>query len=1246
MSLYLWKIRLKWGVVILGFIAFTLITLWGSALAEDKAKPVAESTLMPSSFLDQSTFKVLSEGTAPLGGDEDVAETSMILYPTTDNSSLLMQKPELPSESNFLPSDEGEIINESEEPPPASFDEAVSENNSRNTFERDNFLGSLAENPTVDMDNDFGNFSGIPVIRASQLFAAYWEPDTEVVISQGNHLDFFSNIYGTKLMTNEYFLLGSGEVAYCADQEALPPEDTVYNGSVLDDENYMKSITAVILAGYPYETRGLSALDARYATATAIHWLENYWFGNTEGWNYQIRQQTSAPGHEAALAMALDLFEIGVTQKVPACTLQLAVGSSWSKNVESGELEIQVAVSETETACWTLAAPAGTGFNTPEGLKTSYTGVGNQSLTLILASLADFQAGSKRISGIPQTDRDRSNVRIFAANGNFQVMAAVKPTIIDQAPITELLPNSYGSFRIHKQYKDYQEGVFPEAEALYQVWSKSESNSFTEAQTRWEIKTDKNGYSPIISDVPPGEYYLKQIASGATTEGNNIITVDIQTHTLTVLPEERTDKSFTNLLMGSLVIEKWLLTAEGTRIVEVGADFEIWHQSFDTFEAAKLAGHGYQLTTNAKGEIRLDYLPLAGAYFIRQTGSADEAISIHSKIETIICATGNISKITLENKERTGYFEIAKLADWTHELSMPEEEVVFQLYRLPVDKADAFDPLDYDRAAVLQRAELITDTGGKAISGPLLLGRYIVRQITTTPSHKKVADFVIEIQEENQVVTRSITNEPITGKIHIRKYRTEADETGTLLPEAGAEFAIYPAKYADWSAAKSELVEGSSTFYAFTDYLISDEFGELYSEPMPYGTYRIEQIVAPDPNYALVLPWIVEITQDQQVYEYLRNDRKIPFYLQLLKSDQETKIPVSQAKFQLYQSADSQGEFKAPKQITLGEQESWSTDVNGIISWDNLPLEIGEYYLLEVEAPSGYMKIEAPINFSITGWADDRTFVLNNHFVKRIEVENEPIKLIVEIKKRDSFNQMDLEGALFHVIDSKNALIAAIITDKKGEGKSPPLPWDNYSIVEISAPSGYITDTNVYPIPLEGLSSSGALRVFRFESINQPTEFQILKMDASTGQPLPGANFILKNTEGKVISFSKQGEVWFADPEGGETELISNQEGLISCLRLPVGTYYIEESLAPRGYLLDDEAKLLEINNESQRQNPIIQFQNKPKTVLVKTGERENVFLSLMCMIVGFILLISYLWLPPKFLAVSFSLFLKKNRHL
>ncbi len=100
-----------------------------------------------------------------------------------------------------------------------------------------------------------------------------WTPPANVTINKAADAAYFKRADGSDLQAGFYYIAGTNEIAYCVDADATGPGGNTYslNDSAITNSGYLYGIQAVLQHGYPYQTGGLSADDARYATQAAIH---------------------------------------------------------------------------------------------------------------------------------------------------------------------------------------------------------------------------------------------------------------------------------------------------------------------------------------------------------------------------------------------------------------------------------------------------------------------------------------------------------------------------------------------------------------------------------------------------------------------------------------------------------------------------------------------------------------------------------------------------------------------------------------------------------------------------------------------------------------------------------------------------------------------------------------------------------------------------------------------------------------
>lgn len=184
-----------------------------------------------------------------------------------------------------------------------------------------------------------------------------------------------------------------------------------------------------------------------------------------------------------------------------------------------------------------------------------------------------------------------------------------------------------------------------------------------------------------------------------------------------------------------------------------------------------------------------------------------------------------------------------------------------------------------------------------------------------------------------------------------------------------------------------------------------------------------------------------------------------------------------------------------------------------------------------------------------------------------------------------------LEGAVYGIY-SDGVQVDTITTDKNGYAKSSILPVGNYTVKEITASTGYDLDENTYNVTIV---KDQTVRANSNETPgNDPIGIEVVKNDAETkGMPqgdatLEGAEFTVKYYDGYYTKddLPKKAtrtwviatkEVTYSTGKKGYVARLSNSNKVSGDnfytdengdITLPLGTISIEETKAPKGYLL------------------------------------------------------------------------------
>ena len=490
-----------------------------------------------------------------------------------------------------------------------------------------------------------------------------------------------------------------------------------------------------------------------------------------------------------------------------------------------------------------------------------------------------------------------------------------------------------------------------------------------------------------------------------------------------------------------------------------------------------------------------------------------------------------------------------------------------------------------------------TDANGQFITKYYVCGDdWIIREIT--PSEGYLLDstvYPIGAEAKNYTVeynttANDVTEQIIKGRIAIIKH-TDDGETQLETPETGAKFAVFLKAAGFYDNAKASE----------RDYLICDENGYAVTKDLPYGIYTVHQTKGWD-GRELLADFDVYIAKDGQTYRYLANNRNFESYIKIVKVDAETGrvIPLAGAGFRLYRPDGSliTQAFTYPEVTTI---DTFYTNSDGyLITPEKLEYGTG-YSLVEVSAPYGYTLNSEPVYFDVT--ADNAT---EENAVTVVEVTkpNTAQKGVIRISKSgeifSSVTEADgvyqpvfavkgLAGTVYEITAAEDIITPAgtlryaagevvdtVTTDETGLAESKPLYLGKYEVREITAPTGYVLNTEVHTAELVYAGQEVEITETAADFCNKRQKAavsldKVLEQDERFG--------IGKNGELSAVTFGlfAAEELIAADgsiiPADGLLEIVSvDENGHAVCKTdLPFGSYYLKELSTDGHYFLSDE---------------------------------------------------------------------------
>ena len=507
-----------------------------------------------------------------------------------------------------------------------------------------------------------------------------------------------------------------------------------------------------------------------------------------------------------------------------------------------------------------------------------------------------------------------------------------------------------------------------------------------------------------------------------------------------------------------------------------------------------------------------------------------------------------------------------------------------------------------------------TDENGYFKTKEYVCGNYTVQEIS--PSEGYLLDetvYSVGAEAENYFIehnplSMAVTEDVIKGNIAMIKHSDDGS-TQIETPEVGAEFEVYLKS----SGSYANAVETER------DYLTCDENGFAQTKDMPYGIYTVHQTKGWE-GTEFIADFDVKISADGQTYRYLINNAEFESYIKVVKVDSESGnvIPYEGAGFEIY-NADGEKmtmmySYPSPTAIDV-----FYTNSEGyLITPEVLPY--GEYSLVEVQAPVGYVLDSTPVSFTVSA---DNAEEENALTVIKVRKENTAQKGKISVRKTgDIFTSVatassaytnengemivnpttytpvfadgDLSGAVFQVIAVEDIVtldgttrayagdvVSEITTDENGYAETEPLYLGKYEVREIKAPEGYVLNNEHKDVELTYAGQEFEVR----DTVNTAFENEYQGMRISLSKVMENDELfgIYGNDCYTSICFglfaaeditAADGSVIPADGLLSEVLLDENMTAKFD-VQIPFGRYYVKEISTDEHYVLGGEKYLV-----------------------------------------------------------------------
>lgn len=466
---------------------------------------------------------------------------------------------------------------------------------------------------------------------------------------------------------------------------------------------------------------------------------------------------------------------------------------------------------------------------------------------------------------------------------------------------------------------------------------------------------------------------------------------------------------------------------------------------------------------------------------------------------------------------------------------------------------------------------LTTDENGKASAGNIPVGTYTMKEVTA-PKGYLIDQTTYRITIKNgEVTTKKLTDEPTVGRIELYKSSSNPEVT-----EANGGYSLKGAVYT--------LYKGDEAVATLT----TDETGYAVVRDIPLGTYTLRETAAPTGYKVDKTVVNVVVSSEQTKVTIKLTDEPIlkTMELMLRKIDAQTSDNKAQGAAALegaeytvkyydgYYDSPSALSGKIPKRtwvLKTDKEGQCKLNKDSLVSGDafyydksgNVVLPLGTVTIQETKAPKGYLLNEELQIRQIKEQEKTGSVSEYNEAISKETVIKGAVKIVKFGASSDDTSSLKkaLEGIKFVFTSKTNGNTYVLVTNADGEGRVEDLPYDTYTVTEEDTPAAY---GSCAPFEVT-VKNNGEVLSYIIENKEVRGALSVVKKDVLSDKVIPAAG-----TKFRILDEQKNPVCMRVTyPANTYIDVFETDASGSFTLpeRLVYGTYYLEEVLAPKGYL-------------------------------------------------------------------------------